>query len=282
MIFVTGATGTVGSELVKILKAQKHAVTAASRDPASARAALGVPTVAWHWDQPRHFAKALKGVKTLFLATPPGMSEEKDWGLAAVFAAGKCGVRKIVKLSASGVEHMPDSPHRIVERAIEAGAFKWVFLRPSFFMQNFSEGMAPGIKSGSRISVPAGAGRIGFIDARDIAAVAAAAINGDGLDGQGLTLTGSEALGFLEIADQLGKAIGRPLRYDDLSAADFTALSLKSGMSRHYAEFMTTLYNQVVRNGFAAGITENVKKITGRDPVRFQHFAKDFAMAFAA
>src|ERR1017187_3832157 len=82
MILVTSATGTVGSEIVKQLKAQGLAVTAASRNPGKAGTDLGVPAVAWHWDQPRSFGEALSGVHTLFLGTPPGTTEELAWGLS--------------------------------------------------------------------------------------------------------------------------------------------------------------------------------------------------------
>jgi uncharacterized protein YbjT (DUF2867 family) len=280
MILVTSGTGTVGSEVVKILKSQNVPVTAASRDPAKAMATLGVATLAWHWDRPRDFAKALTGVKTLFLCTPPGLVEEKSMGLNAVSAAKKAGVMKIVKLSAIGVEDMHESPHRQIELAIEAGPFQWVFLRPSFFMQNFNEGMAKEIDTEGRISVPSGDGRVGFIDARDIAAVAVAAMQGDALNKQGLTLTGSEALSMVDAANQLGHAIGKALRHNDLSGADYTAMLQKAGMPRHYAEFLATLYDQVVRKGFAATVTDNVRKITGRDPILFKQYAKDYAWSF--
>lgn len=280
MILVTGATGTVGSEVVKILKSQNVPVTAASRDPAKAMKKLGVPSLDWHWDRPQEFVKALRGVKTLFLCTPPGLVEEKTFGLSAVSAAKEAGVMKIVKLSAIGVEKMHESPHRQIELAIEAGSFQWVFLRPGFFMQNFNENMAQEIMGNGSLSVPCGEGRTSFIDVRDIAAVAVAAIAGGDLNKQGLTLTGSEALSYVEVADQLGRAIGRPLRHNDLPAAEFTALLLKSGISKHYAEFMTTLFDQVVRNGFAAEVTDNVRKITGREPIKFRQYAKDYAWVF--
>jgi uncharacterized protein YbjT (DUF2867 family) len=280
MILVTSATGTVGSEVVKQLKAKGLPLTAASREPDKAQASLGVPAVAWHWDRPQEFAAALKGVRALFLGTPPGTTEEKAYGLAAVAAAKEAGVRKIVKLSAIGVENMPDSPHRQIELAIEAGGFHWVFLRPSFFMQNLNEGMLHGIKQLGTIALPAGDGRTGFIDARDIAAVVVAAFQGDQLHGQGLTLTGSEALGYVDIAAQLGRAIGKSVRYDDVAPADFTVGLLQAGMSKHYAEFMTVLYDQVVKKGYAATVTDNVKKITGRDPILFGQYAKDYADAF--
>ncbi|HTB21597.1 MAG TPA: SDR family oxidoreductase [bacterium] len=282
MILVTSATGTVGSEVVKQLKATGLPLTAASREPATAQAKLGVPAVAWNWDRPGDFAGALKGVSTLFLGTPPGLLEEQAYGMSAVAAAKEAGVKKIVKLSAIGVEHMPESAHRRIELAIEAGGFQWVFLRPGFFMQNLNEGMVQGIKESGVIALPAGDGRTSFIDARDIAAVAVKALTSDVFNGQGLTLTGSEALGYVDVAAHLSRAVGKPVRYDDVAPALFTAAMLKAGMSKHYAEFLTTLYDQVVRKGFAATLTDNVEKITGKPPILFAQYAKDYAPAFKA
>jgi uncharacterized protein YbjT (DUF2867 family) len=281
MILITSATGTVGSEVVKRLKAQGLAVTAASRLSAKASADLGVPAVTWHWDQPQGFAAALEGVETLFLGTPPGSPDELSGGLAAVAAAKRAGVRKIVKLSAIGAEKMPDSAHRRVELAIEAAGVEWFFARPGFFMQNFNEGMLKDVLSGV-IARPAGDGRTSFIDARDIAAVLAVAVQGDSLNGQALALTGSEALSYGDLAAELSRATGRPLRYEDVPAADFKAALLAAGVPRQGADFMTSFYDQVVRRGFAATVTDGVKRATGRDPLTLAQYARDYAAVFKA
>ncbi|MGH7442084.1 MAG: SDR family oxidoreductase [bacterium] len=280
MILVTSATGTIGSEVVKTLKAQGQVLKAASRDPANAQDKLGVPTVSWDWKRPQDFVKTLGGVRTLFLGTPPGIPEEKDYGLSAVAAAKQAGVKKIVKLSAIGTENMPDSPHRQVELAIEQGGFQWVFLRPNFFMQNLNENMLMEIKQYGSLSVPTGEGLTSAIDARDIAAVAAVGMIGDSLNGQGLTLTGSEALSYKDMAEQLGLAIGKTLRHVDIPAPDYKVLLLKAGVSPFYADFLTMLYHEVVRKGYVAGISDAVKKTTGREPIRFSQYAKDYADAF--
>ncbi|HXC63322.1 MAG TPA: hypothetical protein VNZ67_03135, partial [bacterium] len=143
-------------------------------------------------------------------------------------------------------------------------------------MQNLNEGMLQSVKAGV-IALPAGDGRTGFIDARDIAAVFVEAIKGHGLDGQGLTLTGSAALGWVDVAAELTRALAKPVRYDDIAPAAFTEAMLAAGMPKHYAEFMTMLYSQVVKNGFAATVTDNVKNITGKDPITLAQYAKDYA-----
>ena len=140
----------------------------------------------------------------------------------------------------------------------------------------------PWHQDGWRVALPAGDGRTSFIDARDIAAVLVEAIKGDRLSGQGLTVTGSDALGYADVTAELTRALGKPVRYDDIAAGNFTAALLGEGVTKRYAEFMTVLYDQVVRNGFVSTVTDNVKKVTGKDPIKLAQYAKDYASAFEA
>lgn len=281
MILVLGATGTVGSAVVEALKKKGVAVKAASRDPKKAEAQLGVPAVAWDWEQPAAFAAALQGVDALFLLTPPGTLEELRYGLAAVEAAKAAGVKKIVKLSAIGVEQQPESAHRKIELAVEAGGFAWTFLRPSFFMQNLNEGSLQGIREAGAIFLPTGDGKTGMIDARDIGAVAAEALTRSDLDGQGLTLTGPEALSYAQMAEQLSQATGKAIKHVDISPDDFKAALVKAGVPEHYAGFLVNLYG-FVKAGYTAALTPTVQTVLGRPATAFSHYAKDYAGVFKA
>lgn len=280
MILITSATGTVGREIVKILKSKGAAIRIASRNPEAAKSQLGVDAFSWDWDHPEGFPKALEAVSTLFLGTPPGTTQEKEWGITAVEAAKKAGVRKIVKLSAINVENMPDSPHRQIELAIEASGLQWVFLRPGFFMQNLDEGMAAGIKASGEIAIPSGEGKTSFIDARDIAAVAAIALEEDRLNGHGYTLTGGQALNYTEVAAELTKTVGYTVKHNDIAPAEYTKILIQAGVPAPYAAFLTTLYDQVVRQGHAAYISGAVKEISGNEPRTLNAYAKDYAAAF--
>jgi len=277
MILVTGATGTVGSATIQSLKAKGAAVKAASRHAANAKDQLGVDSVSWDWEHPEGFAAALQGVESLFLLTPPGTEKDLAWGLSAVQAAKAAGVKKIVKLSAIGTENLPASAHRQIEVAIEAAGFAWTFLRPSFFMQNLNEGMQANVKAGV-LALPTGDGKTGFIDARDIGAVAAEALTRDDLAAHGLTLTGSEALSYAEVAAILTHALGRPLRHEDVSADTFKANMFAAGMPGHYVEFLAALYG-FVKAGYTATVTDEVKQVLGRDPIRLAQYAQDYKAA---
>jgi uncharacterized protein YbjT (DUF2867 family) len=279
MILVLGATGTVGAEVIKGLKARGISVTAASRDPKKAQAQLGVPAVAWNFEEPELSTRIMEGVDTLFLMSPPGIDNELEYGLRTVAAGKAAGIRKVVKLSAIGVENQPESPHRQVEVAVEEAGFRWTFLRPSFFMQNCNETFLPSVTHEGGIFVPAGEGRTGFVDARDVGAVAVEALTSDALVGQGLTLTGSEALTYGEVAAILAQNIGKTVRYVDIPPEQFKQALLAAGVPERYCDVMNMLYG-FVRAGYVATVTDEVTNILKRPPITFAQYARDYASAF--
>jgi uncharacterized protein YbjT (DUF2867 family) len=279
MILILGATGTVGAEAVKSLKAKGISVTAASRDPQKAEAQLGVPAVAWNFERPELCGQIMQGVDTLFLMSPPGIDKELEYGLQTVKAAKAAGIRKIVKLSAIGVQDQPDSPHRQVELAVEEAGFEWTFLRPSFFMQNCNENFLPSIKYDGGLFLPAGEGRTGFVDARDVGAVAAEALASEAFVGQGLTLTGLEALTYSEVASILGQNIGKTVRYVDIPPEQFKKALLAAGVPERYCDVMNMLFG-FVRAGYVATVTDELTKILKRPPTTFAQYARDYAQAF--
>jgi uncharacterized protein YbjT (DUF2867 family) len=280
MILVLGATGTVGQETVKALKAKGVKVTAGSRDPKKANAALGVPAIAWNWEEPAGFVEALKGFDTLFLLTPPATTTEFAWASSAVDAAKKAGVKKIVRLSALGSDQNAETVHYKVEHAIKASGLAHVFLRPTFFHQNCDEGLLAGIKAGF-IGLPTGEGKTGFIDARDIGAVAAEALSTSTWDGQGINMTGPAALTYGDLARILSEKSGHKVEFKDLTTDEFKAAWTKAGVPQHYVDFMAILYG-FVKAGYMSGLADGVKKVLGRDPISFEQYATDFAGKFKA
>jgi NmrA-like family len=143
--------------------------------------------------------------------------------LPVVRAAKDAGVRHVVFLSLLGVEKNQVVPHAKVERFILEAGVPHTFLRPSFFMQNLSTTHRDDIREHHEIFVPAGQGRTGFIDARDIAAVAARTLLEDGHEGKVYDLTGSEALTYAEVAALITEVLGRPIRYPAPGALRFAA-----------------------------------------------------------
>lgn len=278
MILVLGATGTVGTETVKALKAKGVAVTAASRDPKKAAADLGVPSVAWDFEKPGEFPAALKGVTALFLLTPPGTLQDLRYAETILAAAKAAGVKKIVRLSALGAEGDPEGMLYKIEKMVEASGLAYVILRPTFFDQNSDEGLLAGIQAGV-IALPTGDGKTCFIDVRDVGAVAAETLTSSKWDGQIIGMTGPAALTYADQARILSAATGLKVAFKDLTLDEFKTAWKSYGILEGYIDFMGALYG-FVKAGYTAHLADGVQKVLGREPISFEQYAKDYAGKF--
>lgn len=281
MILVTGSTGKVGQHLVAALQGKGVPFKALARSEASLKAlqAQGVVTVRGDLGDP---AAALEGVDRLFLLSTG--SHFDDLEVAALEAAKAAGVKHVVKLSALGVAADSSNPlfraHARAERALEASGLAFTILRPTFFMQNWVAFFSHGIKAGQPVYVNAGAGKLAWIDTRDIAAVAAAALTGPGHEGLIYDLTGTEPLGYADVAARLGKLLGREVAYVPVSdAAAFQAMQAM-GMDGWYAYGMVSLH-QGVRRGQAEPTTGTVELVTGAPPRGIDAFLRENLAAFS-
>ena len=209
-IFVTGATGNVGSEVIKILPKSGVPFRAAIRRSGDEKS-LGLEIEdCVHFDflDSSTYGPAFDGMKAVFLMRPPDLAEPKKEIEPAILHAKSAGVERIVFLSVLGADKNSFVPHHKIEELIVASGVPYTFIRPSFFMQNLSTTHAFEIKSMNEILVPAGRGKTSFIDVRDIAAVAVEALTKDGLKNMALPLTGPEALNYTEISAILTQELG--------------------------------------------------------------------------
>jgi uncharacterized protein YbjT (DUF2867 family) len=216
MILVTGAGGTVGSELVKTLRAAGAKFRAAYHTARKAENAKRqeIDTVRIDYADPKTVAAALEGIDHLFLlgAGAVGQTEAE---IGVVREAKRQGVAHIVKLSvwgADGEEFSFAKIHRPVEREIEASGIGWTFLRPNGFMQNLPNFFSETIRAQGAFHFPSGGARISHVDVRDVAAVAAAALTRTGHQGKAYALSGPEPLTYAEIATKLSAVLEKPVR----------------------------------------------------------------------
>lgn len=278
MILVLGASGTVGSEVVRQLSAKKVPFRAAYRDPS--KAPQGVEAVKADLNDRASLDAAMRGVDRLFLLSPSQGAQE----IAAVEAARAAGVKHIVKLSVWGAEDAGFSfakIHRPVEQAIEASGLSWTFLRPNSFMQNMANYNGGSIKAQGAFYGGVGETKISHVDVRDIAAVAVAALTEPGHDKKAYTLSGPEALAYSEMAEKISKAAGREVKYVDLPPDQLKQGMTSSGIPEGYADALLDL-NRSYREGHAARVTNDIKQVTGRDPISFDQYARENAGAFRA
>ncbi len=276
---IIGATGTVGQEVARLVAAAGHEVVGATRRPDAQPASPHLSWTALDLATGEGLEAAFTGVERAFLLSPPGHADQHAVLAPLIAAAARHGLKKVVLMTAQGVDADESIPFRRAERALEASGTPFAIVRPGWFMQNFNAYWVAGIQQRDVVSVPAGDARTGFIDARDIAAVAAALLLRDGSDGA-FVLTGPEALTHDEVAAKIAAAAGRPIRYEDADPAAFRAGLVGAGVPADYAQLLLDLFAGV-RAGWAAGLTDDVRRVLGREPIGFDRYAADFQAAFA-
>jgi uncharacterized protein YbjT (DUF2867 family) len=286
-ILITGATGTVGSEVVKQLSAKGENIIV----KAAARSATDntfenlnrVQVVQLDYDKPDSLAVALKGVDKLFLLTP-FQSNMVDLTSNLVSEAKKAKVKYIAKQSVMGADAEPGiTPgrlHRQAEKIIEESRIPFTFLRPNFFMQNFVNYYSNLIRSQGAFYTPAGDAKVSFVDVRDIAAVAVKSlINDNQQKGRAYNITGGEALTYGQVAEILSKAVGKKINYVNVTDQDARKGMKDMSMDEWTIKSMIELF-EITRAGYVSEISPIVEQVTGNKPITFSQFAKDYAGAF--
>ncbi|HUN05662.1 MAG TPA: SDR family oxidoreductase [Aggregatilineales bacterium] len=280
-ILITGATGNVGTEVVRELQRKGIPFRVGAYDTAKAATQLKTAgdIVLFDFLEPGTYSSAFEGIEHVFLVRPPALSNVERDIAPAIQAAGKAGVKHIVFLSIQGVENNRVVPHYKIEQAILNAGIQYTFLRASFFMQNLSTTHASEIRDQDEIALPVGNARTSFIDVRDIAAVAVCALTDAGHANQSYTLTGGEALNYDEVAAKLSAKLGRLIRYTHPSMLNFIWRQLKAGQTLPYTLVMTALYT-ITRLGNASIVTTDTQQILGREPIRFDQFALDYRQSW--
>lgn len=277
MILVTGATGNVGRPLAGLLSDAGVPFRAFVRDPEQARAALGpsVDLAEGDFAEPATLDAALEGVERMFL-----LSGNSQLETGAVEAAVRAGVGRVVKQSALGVGLEPPPFHRRIEEALERSGLGFTHLRPTAFMQTLAAYLPALIDAGGTFRLPAGAGRVAWVDTRDISAVAFRALTEDGHEGEAYPITGPETLSMAGVAEKLSAAAGRQIRYEDVAPGTARELMVQGGLPPSFVEFLVAFYG-LVGQGATDFVTETVPRVTGAPGRTFGAFAEEHASSFA-
>ncbi len=279
-ILVVGATGKIGREVVRQLKAQGRAVRALvhSSEKGKALEQAGVQVAYGDLGRRESVAEALEGAAALFMLSPihADLAEREQ---EAILVAGRAGVRHVVLLSGRGATL--DSPSMLIrmhaqsEKALRNSGLAYTILRPDYFMQNLL-GYASSIRvRGGFESTFIEATRC-MIDCRDIAAVAVTALTEEGHAGQSYDLTGPHALSMLQAAEKLAAELGRLVNCVEISPEQLRAGMLAMGVPEWLAKDMTAASDP----GECLPPTSTVADVTHRPPLSFDQFVRDYALAF--
>lgn len=270
-VLITGATGTLGKEIVQAALRSGMAVRQGVRSPGKANPAAEV--IALDYAKPETIPAALEGISALVLIAPPLEANAPAMLGPVVSAAKAANLQHIVLISAFGVNHNEEAPMRHVEHLVIDSGVPYTILRPNFFMENFSEGsQASSIREQNAIYLAAANGKTSFISVKDIAAVAVAALR-QSATGTEIDLTGPEALDHTEVAKIISDAAGRTVQYHPLAEDQMLAGARGHGMPEPMVSYLAMLYG-IVRAGYAAGIAPFPEDLTGRKPLSFRSFAE--------
>jgi uncharacterized protein YbjT (DUF2867 family) len=272
-VLVMGSSGRIGSLVSDALAADGTEVMRATRSPSNPNDAR------FDWRDETTWAVA-EGAESVFLMTPEQAGPLGLEGSKFVSRAVDAGVRRIVLLSAFGVDAMPDvTGMQAIEAAVHRSGLEWSILRPNTFMQNFIHGPFASAINQGLIVAPVGDAAVSFIDFGDIARCAVAEL-GPNATGGVLTLTGPTVVTFAEAAAMISEASGRPVKYRDPGEDGQRQILGEIGMPPPIAEMILGFY-ATLRSGAHAVVTDTVEQLTSEAPTTFASFCAVHANEWA-
>jgi uncharacterized protein YbjT (DUF2867 family) len=274
MILVTGATGNVGSEAVRLLTGRRQPVRALVRSPGTAENA-----VTGDFDRPETLDAAMAGIDTVLLVSPAVPAQE----IAVVDSAARNGVAHIVKVSSKA---SPDSPvdrrrgQARIEEHLLASGLAYTLLRPNAYMQNLFA-LAPMVRQTRGFVMSAGDGQVGMIDARDVAAAAAAIVAAPAPHAsKTYWLTGPDLVTYDDVAKALTDALGHPVEYRRIPPDEHREMMIRAGLPEPVATSNAQAFG-LIAQGDAAWLSDDVESLTGSRPRDLRTFIADNVRAFA-
>jgi len=273
-ILVTGATGNIGREIIKLLQDRNANFVAGTT---SEKAIDGVETVQLDFADKDSLKKAMQGITTLFMLLP-SHPEVVAWGENIIDVAKECGIKHVVRSSGSFANSNSDL---LIEKLLgttddylKASGLNYTITAPSSFMQNFTTMMAADYKAGT-IYQSTGDGQMSWVDVRDIAAVnVEVLLNPEKFLNQTLVITGSERLNYEEAIGQMNKILGKETQY--VAIPHEAAMQAMSDM--HFPQFIIDLLvslNESIKQGHFVEITDTIETVTGTAAITFKQFVMD-------
>jgi len=279
-VLITGATGNVGMEVIKSLQTIDHTLDlyAGVRDLQADKpkfANLTTKVEVFDFLDSTSYPTALREVDVLFLLRPPQISAVEKYFKPLIDACQATGVKHIVFLSVQGVENSKIIPHHKIEKLIVDSRIPYTFLRPAYFMQNFTTTLRNDLVTNKQIYLPAGHAKFTLIDVRDIGAVAATILtNLSHHINKAYDLTSNEKMTFQEMAVMLSRNSGTQIQFKSPNLLSFFLTKRKEKIPAMFILVMIMLH-YLPRFQAEPATTHWVAKIIHRQPTTFEQFIQD-------
>ncbi|GGR75505.1 oxidoreductase [Streptomyces aureoverticillatus] len=274
-VLVTGATGNTGSRVTARLAALGHPVRAASRTARTAPPG-GARAVPFDWYDESTHAPALNGATRAYLVPPPGDPDPAAVMFPFLERARAAGVTRVALLGSSAIRPGGPGVGQVHQLLCEQRLFEeWTVLRPSWFMQNFTDdhAHAESIRSEGTLTTATGTGRVPFVDADDIAAVAAHTLTATSAPEHDLIITGPEALTYDEVAATITRVTGRTVTHHPVTPPQLAARLTRLGIPAEFARVLAAL-DDAISEGAENRVTDTVRRLTGRAPRAFADYCR--------
>ena len=279
-ILLTGATGNVGFEVIRFLYKNEtpNKIIAGVRNLESAKNTFkdfaNIDFVNFDFEQPETFDIALKNIDTIFLLRPPHIADVEKFFRPLIQKIKEHKVKEVVFLSVQGAEKSKVIPHNKIEKLIQESKLDYVFLRPSYFMQNLTTTLLDDIKTKRQIILPAGKAKFNWIDIENIGEAASVVLNRfSDYKNQAIELTGYENINFFKVIDLMNESISKSFRFKNVSPFKFYKIKKKDGIAKGMIIVMIMLHF-LPRFQKEPTISKNFEKITGKKPTKLIDFIK--------
>lgn len=266
---VIGASAGVGQQIARLLEEQGAEVRTTT-----SKKAVGKNQVHLDLTTGEGLKEAFAGIDRAFFLSPMGYEDQYKILSPLIQQAKAQGLKKIVLMTAKGVDANPESPLRRAEIDLEKSGLNYNIIRPNWFMQNFNTLWAQDIRDKKVLALPVGNAKVSLIDSRDIAAVATKLLTTDELKNRAFVLTGSEALDHTQVVKGLSEVSGKNIVFKDADPEETKKSFRAAGLSEGYTEMMMMILN-FLKLGYNADVTDDVQKILGRAPISFQKYLQD-------
>lgn len=277
-ILITGATGNIGTEVVNYLCKLdiESNIFLAVRNIQGAKSKFSsLPNLSYRefdFEKQKSFDHALSDIDILFLLRPPHISEVDKYFQPLLQSAKNNGIEKIVFLSVQGAEQSKIIPHNKIERLIKSIGFNYIFVRPSYFMQNLTTTLLPEIQKNRTITLPSGQAKFNWVDVKNIGEVSAVFIKlFQKYENEAYDITGTENKNFQEVAEVLSETIGTNFNFRNVNPISFYFKKRQDGVESGYAIVMTLLHF-IPRLQKEPKISDNFNRLTGKQPTTLKEF----------